>query len=1070
MRFNELMEFHPQNKRNFDRIKNAYSENTLVPFVGAGLGIPPYKGWGNALESICSVVPNALPELKRLLLANEYELAASHVFSALKVARFNVAFYEEFSPNKITEQGLSAAMQLLPEIFPGLVFTTNYDRCLETSYNIKGRVFNAVYSIRDKKGYQDVIDQMLRGQPHSLFKIHGDIDNLSGRVLLNEEYNELYDENGPFAQLLSQFFYHKCFLFIGCSMTGNDRYMHVLKQVAAKHTIPNYAILPKLERKANEEEALYQARIDKWESLLSEHWILPVFYPAGDYASVLELLKALDTTQHNTLEKSVVHHTGFYGRKTLVEEIQKRLMAERYLLVHGEGGIGKTQVCEEVVSRFNGKAIKIYLQGARDYLSLLRSMQHSFGLPMTMSETDVNQMKQAVLEKIRSLSTNNPFLIYLDNFEDVLLQKSSLNTAQDELSEVDEGNDPSVDFIIELVNGMTEQCFLLISSRDLLTGFPSKKVDPLDDSSMLMLFQKVFQQAGGQPEQLDREEDSLTELIRHLSGLPLAAVLSASQVTVSKSVKRILELWHVAGNPRVLVAIDQNPTHVALQTALLVSYKHLGENHDAKLLWGYLALVSQDLPDELAIFLLPSTYFKAEERLIMLSLAERNRQNNGLSMLEPIKRQAFSYDHNIETECINKLSEVYRSLIVECHGDQSKWYLAIESSDDILYFLHYLADRKKPFSNNLLKEMLHDGIGLANLLERRPRTGLAFIEKIYADRNFIDSLTDEEKAYLYEERADCQYFITLHADAMENYNNAQQLYETLGMKKRAADCMCSKGELEYWDNRYPEAERLYLDAKKIFEEIDCTSGIAVALMKLGVLYCELENKEHKQDEKGEERAFIFLNQARELAEQGNDKETLANIYYYIGEYYSKRSDYEDDALKYYQNALELYDKERDSLGKGNVYQSIGDWYFSRNPQLALRNYRQAVVSFGENEIPEKYYSRVTRKIELLNRRVEISGFEEAFDIEKLIANIDRKIAVLEAEEVLEHNADYNSRLSALVLYCAVGRTANEMISFLGLSSREYFRKRYLNPLLQSGRIMMTIPDKPRTKHQKYVRK
>ena len=44
-----------------------------------------------------------------------------------------------------------------------------------------------------------------------------------------------------------------------------------------------------------------------------------------------------------------------------------------------------------------------------------------------------------------------------------------------------------------------------------------------------------------------------------------------------------------------------------------------------------------------------------------------------------------------------------------------------------------------------------------------------------------------------------------------------------------------------------------------------------------------------------------------------------------------------------------------------------------------------------------------------------------------------------------------------------------MMAYLGLENREHFRKTYLKPLLESGRIKMTIPDKPKSKNQKYVK-
>lgn len=57
----------------------------------------------------------------------------------------------------------------------------------------------------------------------------------------------------------------------------------------------------------------------------------------------------------------------------------------------------------------------------------------------------------------------------------------------------------------------------------------------------------------------------------------------------------------------------------------------------------------------------------------------------------------------------------------------------------------------------------------------------------------------------------------------------------------------------------------------------------------------------------------------------------------------------------------------------------------------------------------------------------------------------------------------------LLAFCAVPHSQTEMIEFLGLSDRKHFRKAYLKPLLDSGKLVMTIPDKPNSRNQKYVK-
>lgn len=57
----------------------------------------------------------------------------------------------------------------------------------------------------------------------------------------------------------------------------------------------------------------------------------------------------------------------------------------------------------------------------------------------------------------------------------------------------------------------------------------------------------------------------------------------------------------------------------------------------------------------------------------------------------------------------------------------------------------------------------------------------------------------------------------------------------------------------------------------------------------------------------------------------------------------------------------------------------------------------------------------------------------------------------------------------LIAFCAQPRSQKEMMQFLDLKDRVNFRKNYLTPLLESGRIERTLPDKPTSKNQRYVR-
>lgn len=61
------------------------------------------------------------------------------------------------------------------------------------------------------------------------------------------------------------------------------------------------------------------------------------------------------------------------------------------------------------------------------------------------------------------------------------------------------------------------------------------------------------------------------------------------------------------------------------------------------------------------------------------------------------------------------------------------------------------------------------------------------------------------------------------------------------------------------------------------------------------------------------------------------------------------------------------------------------------------------------------------------------------------------------------------KLTDLISFCEEPRSRTEMQAFCGIKSQDYFRNNILLPLLDSGRLKRTIPDKPRSSKQKYVK-
>ena len=66
-------------------------------------------------------------------------------------------------------------------------------------------------------------------------------------------------------------------------------------------------------------------------------------------------------------------------------------------------------------------------------------------------------------------------------------------------------------------------------------------------------------------------------------------------------------------------------------------------------------------------------------------------------------------------------------------------------------------------------------------------------------------------------------------------------------------------------------------------------------------------------------------------------------------------------------------------------------------------------------------------------------------------------------------AGQDKRTASLIEFCVLPRTRKEMQEFVGIASREHFNKTLLIPLLEVGQLKMTIPDKPNSRNQKYVK-
>lgn len=81
-----------------------------------------------------------------------------------------------------------------------------------------------------------------------------------------------------------------------------------------------------------------------------------------------------------------------------------------------------------------------------------------------------------------------------------------------------------------------------------------------------------------------------------------------------------------------------------------------------------------------------------------------------------------------------------------------------------------------------------------------------------------------------------------------------------------------------------------------------------------------------------------------------------------------------------------------------------------------------------------------------------------------IPPVDTKIPPDRNENSMVKEPDMGEHI---LRFCVEAKNIQEIMEHLGYRDKKTVRK-YLSPLLQQGRISMTIPDKPNSKNQKYI--
>ena len=154
--------------------------------------------------------------------------------------------------------------------------------------------------------------------------------------------------------------------------------------------------------------------------------------------------------------------------------------------------------------------------------------------------------------------------------------------------------------------------------------------------------------------------------------------------------------------------------------------------------------------------------------------------------------------------------------------------------------------------------------------------------------------------------------------------------------------------------------------------------------------------------------------------------------------------------------------------------NAGGLYGEARPENfpTVNDYRNPIIAEAMRGM--KYVNMFNRGIQRVKNMLRENGNPDPiFNVGKVTAfevTIQPSLSlnlVTDGEKVTKLAVRSTAKMSEIIDFCKQPRTLTEVMEQLGLKHRNYIKTRYINPLIESGFLEMTSPDKPNSRNQKY---
>lgn len=156
--------------------------------------------------------------------------------------------------------------------------------------------------------------------------------------------------------------------------------------------------------------------------------------------------------------------------------------------------------------------------------------------------------------------------------------------------------------------------------------------------------------------------------------------------------------------------------------------------------------------------------------------------------------------------------------------------------------------------------------------------------------------------------------------------------------------------------------------------------------------------------------------------------------------------------------------------------NAGGLYGEARPENfpTVNDYRNPIIAEAMRGM--KYVNMFNRGIQRVKTMLRDNGNPEpVFNVGKITAfevMVQPSLSlnlVTDGEKVTKSATKSTETMNEVLAFCKRPKSLTEIMAHLGLKHRNNAKSRYIDPLIENGFLEMTIPEKPNSRNQKYVR-